>query len=207
MVAPIPSKLDQQQVLQGSFDESVGALRVEGTFGGTVEVSITSAADSVAIGNANNSYQLLVNPDGSINVNSDTGSESNVNLNEILGTPTSVNNGVADAGTLRVAIASNNSPLAITPQTSSISTITSVASSATNVILLASNSSRKGAVLYNNSTQICYMKLGVTASNTSFTIAMNPGSTFIDDGNPIYTGEIDGIWVSSNGSMLVTEFT
>jgi len=66
MSAPTPSKLDQQQCIQGSFDESTGQLRVEGTFDGTVEVSITSASDSVAIGNASNGYQLLVNSDGSI---------------------------------------------------------------------------------------------------------------------------------------------
>lgn len=66
MSAPTPSKLDAQQVLQAVLDESTGQLRVEGTFDGSVEISITSAADSIAIGNANNGYQLLVNADGSI---------------------------------------------------------------------------------------------------------------------------------------------
>jgi hypothetical protein len=66
MSAPIPSKLDMQQCIQGAYDEANGELRVEGTFGGTIEVTITSASDSIAIGNANNAYQLLVNSDGSI---------------------------------------------------------------------------------------------------------------------------------------------
>jgi len=66
MSAPTPSKLDYGQVLQGSFDEAAGALRVEGTFGGAIEVMISSSSDSIAIGNATNGYQLLVNSDGSI---------------------------------------------------------------------------------------------------------------------------------------------
>lgn len=90
---------------------------------------------------------------------------------------------------------------------SSTSAVTSVASSASNVMLLATNVSRKGAIFYNNSTQICYLILGVSASNSNFTIAMAPNSTFIIDSNPIYTGEVDGIWVSANGAMLVTELT
>lgn len=74
MSAPTPSKLDQQQVLQGSYDESTGRIRVDAELTSTIipppglEVSINSMDDSVAIGNANNSDQLLVNPDGSINV-------------------------------------------------------------------------------------------------------------------------------------------
>jgi hypothetical protein len=67
MAAPTPSKLDYGQVLQGSFDEATGALRVEGTFsGGSLDVMISSTTDSIAIGNASNGYQLLVNSDGSI---------------------------------------------------------------------------------------------------------------------------------------------
>ena len=74
MPAPTPSKLDQQQVLQGSYDESSGRIRVDAELTSTIipppglEVSINSIDDSVAIGNTNNSDTLEVNPDGSINV-------------------------------------------------------------------------------------------------------------------------------------------
>src|SRR5690606_7543498 len=73
-----------------------------------------------------------------------------------------------------------------------------VSSSATNVTLLASNSSRKGASIMSDSTQILYVKFGATASATSFHIKMAPGTyAEVPFG---YTGIIDGIWASANGS-------
>lgn len=90
---------------------------------------------------------------------------------------------------------------------SATSTITRVTSSATSVNLLVSNTSRLSAVLYNDSTQIVYVKFGTTASNTSFTVAMDPKATLILEENPIYIGPIDAIWVSANGAMQITELT
>lgn len=90
---------------------------------------------------------------------------------------------------------------------STTATVAQVASSATNVILLASNAGRKGAIFFNNSAQSCYVKLGVTASTASFTIKMDPASTLIINNDPVYTGEIDGIWDSADGVMAVTELT
>jgi hypothetical protein len=93
-------------------------------------------------------------------------------------------------------------------QISSTSNVTSVPSSATSVTLLASNPSRKGAIFYNTSTQLCYVKFGVTASLTSFTIIIQPSSSLTLNNTPIYTGEIDAIWVAGDlGSMFVTELT
>lgn len=66
MPAPIPSKLDAQQVLQAVLDESTGQLRVEGSFGGAIEVIIQSTTDNIAIRNTGNSNELLINSDGSI---------------------------------------------------------------------------------------------------------------------------------------------
>jgi len=85
------------------------------------------------------------------------------------------------------------------------STVTSVVSLATNVTLLASNSSRKGASVFNDSTQVLSLKLGATASATSFTVKMDAGDYYeVPYG---YTGIIDGIWVSANGNARVTELT
>lgn len=73
MAAPTPSKLDQQQVLQGSYDESTGRIRVDAELTSTIipppglEVSILASADNIAIRNTNNNNELLINPDGSIN--------------------------------------------------------------------------------------------------------------------------------------------
>ena len=72
--------------------------------------------------------------------------------------------------------------------------------------VLASTAGRKGASFFNDSTQVCYLKLGTTASATSYTVKMAAGS-FYELPHPVYTGRIDAIWTSANGSLLVTELT
>ena len=93
-----------------------------------------------------------------------------------------------------------------TPPTSSTATQTSVASSASNVQLLAANSSRKGFTAYNESTATLYLKLGVTASITSYTAQVGPGG-FYESVDTTYLGEVDGIWSSANGFVRITEFS
>jgi len=85
------------------------------------------------------------------------------------------------------------------------SAVTSVPSSATSVTILASNSNRKGATVYNNSTRRLYIKLGATASTTSFSVLLFANSYW--EVPAFYTGVIDGIWDSVNGAALVTEVT
>lgn len=82
-----------------------------------------------------------------------------------------------------------------------------VSSSATNVTLLASNASRKGFTIFNDSTQVLYVKFGATASTTSFHVKMAAGSYYESPAGVNYTGIIDGIWASANGSARVGEFT
>ena len=81
----------------------------------------------------------------------------------------------------------------------------SVAGSASSVSLLASNANRLGATVFNDSTADLYLKLGATASTTSFTVKMAAGSYFEVPFN--YTGAIDGIWSSATGSARITELT
>lgn len=92
------------------------------------------------------------------------------------------------------------------PTTSNTPTIAQVASSGTNVTILASNALRKQAMFFNDSTQALYLKLGTTATSSSYTVKMAAAS-YYELPQPIYTGEIDGIWVSANGNVLVTEET
>jgi hypothetical protein len=89
---------------------------------------------------------------------------------------------------------------------STTGTLTNVTSSASNGTVLASNTARKGFVIFNDSTSLVYLKAGTTASSTSFTWKLLPGESFERMG-PCYTGIIDGIWASANGSARVTEFT
>jgi hypothetical protein len=88
----------------------------------------------------------------------------------------------------------------------SAASVASVASSASSVTLLASNANRRGAAFFNDSTAVCYLKFGATASTSSFTVRMAAAS-YYELPTPVYTGIIDGIWASANGAMRVTELT
>jgi hypothetical protein len=69
--------------------------------------------------------------------------------------------------------------------------------------IIASNASRKGSTVYNDSGVVCYVKLGATASSTSFTVKMVDQSYYEVPFK--YTGVIDALWAS--GSVRVVEFT
>lgn len=110
--------------------------------------------------------------------------------------------GAADSATQ----VSETSPLPTQSGRIAAATITNVASSASSVSLLASNTARRGVTLYNDTDKACYVKFGATASTTSFTVKLQPNA-YYEMPEPIYTGAIDGIWDSApTGSMRITEF-
>ncbi len=88
--------------------------------------------------------------------------------------------------------------------TSSVATVTSVASATSNTVLLASKE-RLGVTIFNDSTAILYIKLGTTASTTSYTVQV-ASKGYYELPSPVYTGIISGIWAAVNGSALITEF-
>lgn len=94
------------------------------------------------------------------------------------------------------------------PAKSATGTQTNVADSATSASLLAANTNRKGATVFNDSTAILYLLLvtGGTASATAFTIQIAAGGYYeVPFG---YTGALIGIWASDTaGSARITEFT
>lgn len=88
----------------------------------------------------------------------------------------------------------------VRPATSSVA---SVAASATNVTLQAANANRLGLVVFNDSLVSLFVKLGATASATSFTHKVGPGGMYeVPFG---WTGIVDGIWESATGAARVTE--
>lgn len=93
----------------------------------------------------------------------------------------------------------------VRPKIGQTATSTNVSGSATSVTLLASNTNRLGATIFNDSTSILYLKLGATASTTSFTAKLYEDGYFEVPAN--YTGIIDGIWASATGAARVTEIT
>lgn len=133
------------------------------------------------------------------------GGRLDINLGAWLGSTAPTVGQKTMANSIPMAFASDQSALPTTVSPAPTGTLSNVASSATNVTLLAANAARRGATLYNDSTQVCYVKFGTTASNTSYTVRLSSQDYYeVPFG---YTGRIDGIWAAANGSMRVTEIT
>jgi hypothetical protein len=98
---------------------------------------------------------------------------------------------------------------AVTASVREIGARTTVVSSAngsvTNFTVLAANGTRKKASFYKEGGSTCYIKLGATASTTSYTVAIgNNGYFETPDG---YTGQVDIIFSNNAGVVRVTEIT
>jgi hypothetical protein len=158
-------------------------------------------------------------PASNTNLLVDVASTNNFNLLQVGGgaiaTPTAVAVGGNDAGTYRnnstksANVAPNSTEygqvVRPVPLTTSTTTVAQVASSATVVTLLAANTARMGATIFNQSTSVCYVKLGSGASATSYTVRMSANAYYeVPFG---YTGIITGIWAAVNGNAYVTELT
>lgn len=102
-------------------------------------------------------------------------------------------------------VALSNEDLAAVQRRSSAGTQTSVAGSASDGTILASNSDRIGAAIYNDSTAILYLLLASgTSSSSAFTVKMQPDAYYEVPAG--YTGVIKGIWASATGNARVTEW-
>lgn len=94
--------------------------------------------------------------------------------------------------------------LVTVPGVSGTDTITSVTAATASTTVLAANTSRKGAVFFNDSTAILYLAFAATASTTSYTVQIPPGG-YYELPRPIRQAIITGIWSAANGSVKVTE--
>lgn len=95
------------------------------------------------------------------------------------------------------------------PQGLTSTTPANVAGATSSQTLAASNTSRRGLTVYNDTTgtNALYVLMGSPAATTSFTVKLGPGGywempTF---DMAIYTGAVTGIWDSAAGSARVTE--
>lgn len=110
-------------------------------------------------------------------------------------------------GDAAVTHVSQSGELLVLERKPGTSSVTSVAASASNVTLLASNASRRAATVFNDSASAnLYLKLGATASTTSFTTIIGPNG-YYEVPTPAYTGIIDGIWDAAVGNARITEVT
>lgn len=93
--------------------------------------------------------------------------------------------------------------------TSATSALSSVAASVSGVQLLASNTSRKAAYIFNDSTATLYIGMVAHASlsTSNYTAQVPPSTLWEMPIYPIYTGEISGIWSSATGNARITELT
>lgn len=87
-------------------------------------------------------------------------------------------------------------------------TLSNVASSTDSTELAGGSSSRKLFSVHNDSTQTLYLKLGTSASSTSYTVEIAAGGYYELPTHPTagtYLGPITGAWSAANGYARVTE--
>lgn len=142
-----------------------------------------------------------------------TGAATESTLSTLNGKVTACNTGAVTisaalpAGTNNIGDVDIASMPSVVLTTYSTSSVTSVTSAATSTSILASNASRRMAIMVNDSNRNVYVKLGTTASTTSFSYKLAPAQT-LELPSPVYTGAIDAIWEASpTGSMRVTEIS
>jgi hypothetical protein len=99
----------------------------------------------------------------------------------------------------------NPPSVTVTTPTSSTSTSSTVAAATTSGTVLAANSSRKGATIWNNSTANLYIDFDSAASASDFAVKISAGGYYEMPFS--YTGIISGIWDAANGNALVRELT
>ena len=133
------------------------------------------------------------------------------NINNVAGTISLPTGAATETSVAAVAATASGSNLRVTPvnQTpisSSAAMVASVAASATNVTLRGAVAGRVGFSIYNDSTAVCYIKFGATASSTSFTVLLSSGSYYEYAGHGVYTGQVDAIWATATGSARVTSW-
>lgn len=90
----------------------------------------------------------------------------------------------------------------------STASVTSVNDTAASTQLLAANANRVKYSVFNNSTEILYLKNGLAASLTDFSVAIPPLAQFGYYEDTHYTGRVDGVWANNAaGAALITEYT
>ena len=84
-------------------------------------------------------------------------------------------------------------------------TLANVASSGSSVSLFTATGKALGRTIYNDSTQVLYVKYGATASSSSYTVQI-AASGYYEFPQPVYSGAVDGIWASANGNARLTSW-
>lgn len=145
-------------------------------------------------GESPTSTRLPVNVDANGNIITaplSSGTQA-VNLTQVKGTAISATNPV------------NVAPNSILASTATLTNVNGTVSSTT---LLAANTARLGALIYNDSTAIMYLAYASTATTTAYTTQVPSQALFELPVAPVYDGIITAVWASANGAARVTELT
>lgn len=97
-------------------------------------------------------------------------------------------------------------PVIVKPLPASTSAITEVPGANATTTLLAANSARLGATIYNNTNKTMYLALASGATATNFTVALDANGAYYEV--PFnYVGIITGYWPAGvSGNAYATEF-
>lgn len=155
------------------------------------DISFPPNLQIFATGQANAILVLVRATDETIN-GASNGSDTNVNLNQVNG-----------------AALSPLNPVPVSQGQSATGTPTSVAGSASAVALLAANTNRKAAYIFNDSTATLYIGLFAhgTLTTSNYTTQIPANTLWEMPIYPVYTGEISGIWSSAVGNARMTEMS
>jgi hypothetical protein len=96
-------------------------------------------------------------------------------------------------------------PLPISSITFIPPTLFNQAGSTSSVLLLAANPFRKAFSIFNDSTSVLHVRKGVPASFTLFNVAI-PSNGYFEAPQPVFTGDVYGIWDVATGFAKVTEY-
>lgn len=125
---------------------------------------------------------------------------------QLRATPVPVSGTVATGGLTDTQLRATPVPVSgsvtTTPVVAASSTVVQITSNGANQTLLAANANRKKALLFFNS-GTWHVKLGATASATSYTLDVSASNYFLEI--PTYTGIIDAMCTTSNKLVNVTE--
>jgi hypothetical protein len=91
-----------------------------------------------------------------------------------------------------------------TDNSAATATMSQVTVTTGNTSLLASNSSRKKCILFNDGTGVADVALGATATTSAYSFQLKPLAYF-ECSRPIYTGAISAITASGTTTVKVTE--
>lgn len=192
------------------FTDSSGRQRIVGA--ADHGSPVTGYPVLVAGSDGINAYRLLTDTAGRLQIGTLqlpaalVGGRLDTNIGSWLGSTAPTVGQKTMANSIPVVLASDQTAIQTTQAKAGTSTVTNVTGAVVDTLVLAANSARLGATLYNNASKKMYLKLGTGPSATSFTlIIQRDGYYEVPFG---YTGVLRAVWDAGvSGDVLVTELT